>query len=251
MEVNVRRLYLRVSLIVVLAFMLTIAVVPDALCWSIGFDYMPSTTATIELGLGGLFNETVTVNGPTMVYTWPSDTLPDGRNKSKTQILSMNLVGNSSYIGPITVVVAPLPKVSNGTLLQLSPGVDFPANSSFDVYIEIQTVFGTFHNDDPVFMSAIINEKPPWGTNYTAAPGLITLRNATDYPFGLIKHVSHVIGPKPIPVGGFSVLIESTHADRLHSPAIYVSLVSMIAVATIASSVHIKRGKRKTISKAK
>jgi len=46
-------------LIMVCAFMLTLASVPNAFCYPpAGVDHLPSTTATIELEIIGMYNET-------------------------------------------------------------------------------------------------------------------------------------------------------------------------------------------------
>jgi hypothetical protein len=110
----------------------------------------------------------------------------------------MSLVGTSAYIGPITVVESPSKK-SNGTVRQQNAGHDFPADSFFDVFVEIQTMLGppvsVLHNDDPVVMSAIIYGIPPWNTTYTGPPTvLIPLKDQNGFVVGFIKHIFHEIG---------------------------------------------------------
>jgi hypothetical protein len=164
-----------------------------------GSDYLSPTTATIGLEITGLFNEIMTANGPTTVArSLPYDP-GDGRIKIDTEIVSMNLVGNSAYIGPITIIESPSKK-SNGTIQQRLAGVDFPADSFFDVFVEIQTMFGILHNDDPVVMYAEISSIPPWGSNYTSSPVHVPLKDHNETIVGFINHASHlIVGPSIIP----------------------------------------------------
>jgi len=179
---------------------LAIASIPYALCYPpAGFDYLDPTTATIGLEIIGMFNETITAVGPTNVSRSNPYDPGDGRIKIDTEIVSMNLAGTSVNIGPIVVIESPS-KASNGTVQQLSRGVDFPANSSFSVFVEIQTTlsfpFRVLHNDDPVFMNAIIYAIPPLGSIYKSSPEPIPLKNEQDNIIGFIKHVSHRIEKK-------------------------------------------------------
>jgi len=166
-----------------------------------GMDYLPSTTATIELDLG-LFNETLVVKGSTTIARGNPYDPGDGRIKIDTEIVSMNLVGASTYIGPITVVESPAIE-SDGEVRQKTAGVDFPADSFFDVYIEIQTMMppplNVLYNDDPVLMSAVITTIPPWNTTYTGPPESVDLKAQDGLVIGFIRHVSHETGPDPYP----------------------------------------------------
>lgn len=114
--------------------MLAMASIPNALCDThyppAGTDYLPSTTATIELEIIGMFTETLIVHGPTMVSRSSPYDPGDGRWTIDTEIISMDLVGTSSYIGPITIVESPT-RASTGTIKQQIPNVDFPADSLF------------------------------------------------------------------------------------------------------------------------
>jgi len=231
---------------VAFVFLLTMAIIPVALCYPpAGLYHLDPTTATIELQIIGLFNETITVKGPTDIYNKDNPYDPgDGHITINTEIVSMNLVGTSMHIGNVTVAESPT-KASNGTVRQWYVGQDYPANSSFKVFIEIQTVFGTFHNDNPAFMSAKIDEIPPWGATYTSPPNqTIPLKNATDFTIGFIKHVSHKLPPKAAPVGGTSVpIIASPDVFSLLAP--YIGLTSTMLVATVATAICVKRVKHR------
>jgi len=216
--------------------MLTIASIPEALCYPpAGSDTMPSTTATIELEITGMFTENITAKGPTTVSRSNPYDPGDGRIKIDTEIVSMNLVGSSYYIGPITIIESPSKK-SNGTIQQKTAGIDFPADSFFDVFIEIQTIAGTFHNDDPKRMNATIYQIPPYGSIYEG-PQTIPLKNATEYTIGFIKSTRHAVG---YPVGGIW-----TPVDKFVLLAPYIALVSTILVATAATAIYFKHVKRR------
>jgi hypothetical protein len=146
-------------------FMLAIVSVPNVLGYPpAGSDYMEHTTATIELEIIGMFIEPITAKGPTTVSRSNPYDPGDGRIKIDTEIISMNLVGTSNYIGPITIIESPSKK-STGAIQQKTAGIDFPADSFFDVYVEIQTRLpfpnGIIHNDDPKHMSTTISKIPP------------------------------------------------------------------------------------------
>jgi hypothetical protein len=203
---------------------------------------MDHTTGTIELEIFGPygFNETIAATGPTDVKrkTGPYDP-GDGRWKIDTEIVFMNLTGVSMYIGPIAVVESPS-KASNGAVQQLDPSDHSSANSYFDVYFEINTGFGAFHNDMPKTMSAIIHDIPPWEAIYLSAPGpSIELKNETEDTIGLIKGASHKIPPSP-PVGGITFSV-----DRPRSLTQYIGLASTFIVATAATAICLKRIKRR------
>lgn len=224
-------------------FILIIASVPGALCYPpAGYDCM-STTATIEIEIIGMFTETIhTTLGPTTVSRSNPYDPGDGRMKIDTEIVSMSLCGASSYIGSLWIVESPS-KASKGAVQQLSAGVDFPADSFFDVFVEIQTTLApplsTLHNDDPVPMSTTIDSIPPWGSTYTPPyPVLIPLKDMNGNIIGFIKHVSHKIQVSG--VGGIWVPV-----DKLSLLAPYFGLTSTIIVATVATAIFAKRRKDK------
>jgi hypothetical protein len=179
--------------------MLTIANIPRAAATypPAGSDYMPNTKAIIELVIYGPygFTETIKAVGPTMVSRGTPYDPGDGFMKIDTEIISMNLVGSSSYIGPITIVESPS-KVSNGTIRQQVAPQDFPADSFFDVYIEIYTTLlspnGVLHNNDPKKMSSIITQIPPAGSTYEG-PETVFLQNEDNVTVGAMLATSHMI----------------------------------------------------------
>jgi len=216
--------------------MVTIASVPDALCYPpAGLDYMDPTTATIELEIIDMFNEVLTFEGPTTVSRSDPYDPGDGRIKIDTEIVSMELTKTSVNIGEIMIIESPS-KESSGAVQQLSSGEDFPADSFFDVYVEIQTPFGTLHNDDPVFMYATIHSIPPWGSTYESLPEPIPVKDEENNIVGFIKHVSHKIPPPS--VGGIEVAV-----DMAGLLAPYIGLASTIA--TVAAAIYVKHVKHR------
>jgi hypothetical protein len=191
-----------VFLAIAFVFMLAVASIPNTVFSypPAGSDYLNPTTATIGLEITGLFNEIITANGPTTVARSSPYDPGDGHIKIDTEIVSMNLVGNSAYIGQITIIESPSKK-SNGTIQQLLAGVDFPADSFFDVFVEIQTMLGILHNDDPAVMYAEISSIPPWGSNYTSPPFHIPLKDQNETIVGYINHASHLIVEPSIILG--------------------------------------------------
>src|SRR5207253_2345604 len=57
---------------------------------------------------------------------------PGGRTTIQTEMIAMTLSGNSGLFGPIQIRESPS-LVSAGQISQQLPGVDFPADSFFDI----------------------------------------------------------------------------------------------------------------------
>lgn len=231
-------------LVIALVLLLTITSIPSALCYPpAGTDYLDPTTATIELQITGMFDETISATGPTRISRSDPYDPGDGRMKIDTEIVFMNLTGMSINIGQIVVVESPS-KASTGSVQQLVNGTDFRAESYFDVFVEINTAlpspYRTLYNDDPVFMSTKIYDIPPWGATYISLPKqTIPLKDEQGNVVGFIKHTSHVLPPRPH-VGG---LVFFANSVDLLAP--YIGLTSMIAIVTAATAICIKCTKRK------
>ena len=223
-------------------FVLAIASVPNALCYPpAGSDYMEATTATIELQIYGPsgFYEMITATGPTTVSRSDPYDPGDGRIMIDTEIVLMNLVGNSSYVGPITVTESSS-KASTGAIKQQAAGVDFPADSFFDVFIEIKSglpfPLGTLHNDDPKNMTAVIYRIPPLGSTYER-PEIIYLKDELENIVGAMLATRHEVEGS---VGGIAIPV-----DKLGLLAPYVGLASTTLAVTVAAAVYVKRVKRR------
>jgi hypothetical protein len=159
---------------------------------------MPHTTAIMQIQIFGPlgFNETMTAEGPTNVTRSNPYDPGDGHLKIDTEIVSMNLVGTSSHIGPITIVESPS-KTSDGTIRQQSAGIDFPADSFFDVYVEIKTALphplNALHNNDPVNMYSAIYSIPPLGSTYESPEMPILLFDEGGNVVGVILRCYHIV----------------------------------------------------------
>jgi hypothetical protein len=234
-EVMKKAYFLPIACVLVL----TIASIPEALCYPpAGYDYMQSS-ATITVAITGMFTETLTAYGPVNISRSTPYDPGDGHMKIDTEIISMNLVGTSTHIGQITIIQSPF-KASKGAVRQRTAGIDFPADSFFNVYIEILTMLSfpnnILHNNDPKNMSAIINQIPPYGSTYES-PTTIPLQNAQNITIGALESTTHtiihnVVGGLVIPVDKFSLL------------ASYIALSSTILAATVATALYVKRIKK-------
>jgi hypothetical protein len=228
-------------LMLVCALVLAVASVPNALCYPPAGSDLFESTATIELQIYGPsgFHEIIVATGPTTVNRSNPYDPGDGRIMIDTEIVSLNLVGYSTHIGSITVIESPS-KASTGNIKQKTAGIDFPADSFFDVYIEIKTTLpsplGTLHNDDPKHMTAVIWSIPPIGSTYES-PITIILKDELGNIVGAMLATRHTVGA---PVGGIVVPV-----DKLGSLAPYIGLPTTILVGTVATAVCVKRIKRR------
>jgi hypothetical protein len=135
-----------------------------------GEDRFERTTATVQIeiiaegasaGLQRLQElETVALEGPALVTR--GDPQRDGDIYSvKTEIVEMELSGPASF-GPVIVRESP-DKQSTGEVRQQEPGQDFPADSFFDIFVEIELpdLGLTLHNEEGLRMSAELSDLPP------------------------------------------------------------------------------------------
>jgi len=117
-------------------------------------------------GPDGFLGNTDDGPGPDGLYGTIDDGLCDGvddtgKHQIDTEIVSMSLTGTSTLLGTSLTVTEPLSEVvtgvdrngdfdildtngSAGLITQQSPGIDFPADSFFDVYFDISAIgFGS------------------------------------------------------------------------------------------------------------
>jgi hypothetical protein len=134
---------------------------------------------------------TIEVLGTTMVDRQAAQPLPDGRVTIETEMVQMELTGNSPDLGDVIVRLSPV-QPSPGQITQQQRGPLFPAGANFDVFFEIEVVgVGTFHNSltEPLPMGAIINEIPPTASFQSTAPVLLFDEN--EILVGLLLDVIH------------------------------------------------------------
>ncbi|MBI3960360.1 MAG: hypothetical protein HY328_16220 [Chloroflexi bacterium] len=156
--------------------------------------------AQVEIDLGEFGIERLLLNGPTTIQRGEPHFPPSSTTKTiDTEILSMDLTGQSPKLGPIRLRESPT-RASTGTVSQQTPGADFPANSFFDVFVEIDTSLGTLHNEQPIRMqcsSLGLRGIPPLFDIFLMPPqmGPIQLYNSLGVAMGAITRVAHL----PVP----------------------------------------------------
>ncbi len=154
-------------------------------------DSFPSG-ADMLIELNGIGPVNATLNGPTIVQRGdPADDDGDGLTEIQTEIVSMNLTGVTQY-GPVSATQSQT-RPSHGIVKQQTQGADYPAESFFDVFVELSTPLGPLHNQDPVRVQTIIDAIPPILAFYqTVYPAAVPLYNANGYQVGFIRYVVHI-----------------------------------------------------------
>ena len=187
---------------------------------SAGEDRFELTRATVEIEytLDGVSAvpvagalERIELQGPTLITrSSPQDKDGDGRVEVATEIAEMELTGTATF-GPLTVRLNP-DESSTGMVEQQQPGEDFPADSFFDVFVQVElpsanggnTVVAK--NEEPLRMVAELTDLPPGEDDeYRTAGGepvpLVSVNDAT-LRLGRIVDALHIPNPAPGPGGG-------------------------------------------------
>ncbi len=87
---------------------------------------------------------------------------------------------------------------SLGVIRQKAVGQDFPADSKFDVFVEITTPFGVLHNKESIKLGAVIHSIPPFHIEYIPSVDQdVALFDMIGTQVGSIRHPSHFVGEKP------------------------------------------------------
>lgn len=161
-----------------------------------GIDELVNTIAQVQIEIFGFGTGTVNAQGPTVIQrgnpmTGPPDFI-------QTEIIAMQLTGNSPF-GPATVIER-WDAHSTG-ISQMPPGLGFPIDSFFDVFVEVQLPgappgFQNLITQVPVHVDAIggIWEVPPSMADYqgpAGGPVQIYDRSNPTQPVGLLHFVSH------------------------------------------------------------
>jgi len=112
-------------------------------------------------------DETIVLYGDAIIhYGDEYDDSTGGQHIVETEMVSMDLTGNSDLFGP---AILSLPQPAAGQILTPIGGPDFPAESFFDVFFEVdlpdqgQTIAPA---GEPVNMHTTINEIPPLNNKY-------------------------------------------------------------------------------------
>jgi len=81
-----------------------------------------------------------------------------------------------------------------GQIKSLAPEENFPADSFFDIFTELDTNSGTLHTQDPTHMTATINSVPPAaGTTYLGPGTTVPLYNSSGTQVGTLQVIDHEI----------------------------------------------------------
>jgi len=183
-------------------------------------DFFEDTEAVFELIDPSGVSEVIVARGPTTVDVYfegaegdAADDDGNNRDDVETEIVSMDLTGNSS-LGPVSVRLNPnMPTFgeieelvnNNPGRLDLDPFHPGDAQSFFDVFVEIevQTPVGAvlLYNLLPKRMSAVITDKPPGLGNTYEDVRRVELYTASGEPSGFsLGATRHT--PRPIPEPG-------------------------------------------------
>jgi hypothetical protein len=166
-------------------------------------DFFPNSTAIVILN-GPSGPSTVTMFGPTTVEVdlgSLGDVDLNNREAVPTEMVQMDLTGNSPIYGPLTLRVSPtLPtigeieeKINNTpSTLDIAPFTQTGgADSFFDVFFEVDTLAGTLHNNVPKHMETMIFHKPPMNETYQSPdeiPLFDQFNNPTPFSIGETLH---------------------------------------------------------------
>jgi len=116
----------------------------------------------------------VVLSGPATIVRGNATTLANGITELPTQVLSLDLSGALPQGPPLTLTLDP-GKLSIGYTMQQKPGIDFPAQSFFDVFFDVQVGGPSpvlLHNALADNMSATLTAIPPSpGTTFQSGPG--------------------------------------------------------------------------------
>jgi len=173
--------------------------------------------AVLRLNLrpGGGSEQTVTAFGAVRIRREDPATQPDGRTLVRTEIAAVALRGSSPE-GAAVIRESPLRR-SRGQVVQQTPGADFPADSFFDLFLEIETPQGVLTHHNPVRLEQAIEALPPVQTAFRPEDGFapVELFTADGASAGVLRDMVLLLGPSP----SFSVAREG--ASGLASDAIF------------------------------
>jgi hypothetical protein len=184
-------------------------------------DSFPNSEAVIAIGFQDVV-ESVNLTGPTEVHVFfeglkegdAQDDDNDGLDEVPTEMVSMELRGNSELLGPIIL------RAGSGMGMRESPGeieesfneitgnLDVApflnggtADSFFDIWfeIEVERQGEVFHNEDAARMEGLITHKPPApGDQYSKPENVVVeLYNDSGEPTGItIVRAIHTPNPR-------------------------------------------------------
>ncbi len=187
---------------------------------------------------------TVIADGPTTVRRETPVIPPDGQEQIPTELVEMTLQGTfgvGPLVGPVTIRESP-DRRSLGRITQINPGEDFPAESFFDVFFEVELPGGIIGvNREPVPMRRIIWAIPPLLVDYLPPPDLLVhlYEKDTDRYWGCMVHPNHSTIPPvhirpsiPDPIGSDLVHLDITVKNPDSQNAVPVALHEQLDYGT-------------------
>ncbi len=202
-------------------------------------DHFDSTT-TLAFLLGCVAPQsTIIAAGPTTIKRADPVTPPSGQQQIETELIEMTLQGTlygGTLVGPVEIREDPN-RVSPGRITELKAGTDFPAESFFDVFIEVDIMGVTLINKNPVPMRRIINEIPPLLIDYLPPPDLMVhlYDKSSDIYWGCMTHPKHGTLPPiikipsiPDPLGPDIVTFTITIKNPYAANSILVQLADAV-----------------------
>ncbi len=137
--------------------------------------------------------ESMTLRGPTVIQRGNPSDPGDGRDVIDTEIIAMSLTG-TAFGANIKMTESPTLN-SGGQIKAQNSSNSFPADSFFDVFVEIDTPIGRLHNNDPLTMRQIIDCIPPYRAIYLPAVTLtLPLFNGQGQEVARLTHAKHQVG---------------------------------------------------------
>jgi hypothetical protein len=139
--------------------------------------------------------EDLVMNGPFKVWRGNPSDPGDGRDLISTIMACYQFVGSSSGTGCGLGPLLAHPSAANpsmGQIQSLAPAENFPANSFFDIFTEIETGIGPLHTSDPTHMETTIRTLPPGAGEIYFGPGTtVPLYNSASTQVGVFEVISH------------------------------------------------------------
>lgn len=157
------------------------------------------TDAVVTVQIPALnLTDVVALSGPTVISRGTPFDPGDGRREVPTEMVSLDLTGASPVLGALHVIESPT-LASTGLVKSQSAGVDFPADSFFDVFFEIETTLppplNRLRNAAPLRMRQVIDCFPPLSAIYQPPPGgqRIPLLDGADQQVATLIHAQHEV----------------------------------------------------------
>ncbi len=190
---------------------------------NIEVDHFPESQALVGIQMADGTVEGLRLIGPTTVHVFLDELADwdgDGREQVPTEMVELELHGNSPLLGPVALRLRDpsLPPFRRSTgeieenVNNTQAVLDVPpfapvgtADSFFDVFFEVEVAGLILYADVPSRMESTITHKPPGpGTAYDKPPGHIPLLAEDGTPTGLyLTQANHTPQPAPIEVDVF------------------------------------------------